>query len=265
MIPTVNPRSAARAAGHLLRDALGQFGELVEALIPAQAVRCALGRDSDAAVGRAAAPYDVEELLADAEERDEVLEPGWQIGQPGRLAIMDALAEAAAPATAKINHVDLIEVPYAAGKAAKAEVTLTSPPEVVPPEYDVKLTIERPEYPKDACRPTGPHSDSAVPGSADPSRLVPPGRGADPAGAGGPPAPAPAGSPELVELIAEVLAEHHDYSVRWEAVICVCGEPLTTDGYPDRRLRDHVAPLIAARIEKATPAAPFTHGRSGHA
>ena len=123
--------------------------------------------------------------------------------------------------------------------------------------------------------------DSAsVAASADPSPATPPAGDIDPAA---PPPPGAAGSTNvpaavsgdagrdrglrpaaghLVELIAEVLAEHRDFSVRMEAVICVCGEPLTTDGYPDRRLREHVAPLIAERVEKAAPPAqvvPRTH------
>lgn len=93
---------------------------------------------------------------------------------------------------------------------------------------------------------------SAVTATADPSHPIPAGCGTDPA----PTSPPGAGSPtsELAELIAEVLAEHQYVTTTLHAEplpICTCNRILAVVSAQEWRL--HVAPLIAERLEKATP------------
>ena len=86
------------------------------------------------------------------------------------------------------------------------------------------------------------------------SPVVPPTATGDrPAGVvADPPSAPPAGHP-LVELIAEVLDEHHGWYGRRDGGYkyhpCICGDGSCYD-HPEFA-RKHVAPLIAERIEKA--------------
>lgn len=90
-----------------------------------------------------------------------------------------------------------------------------------------------------------------------------PSAGADPAGA---PPPAPAGSPNLADLIDEVLAEHfYFYSESGQGPIAECLDPMgnrcaqfLSAHLGSVNWRAHVAPLIAERIEKATLPAEST-------
>lgn len=188
-----------------------------------QACRVARGRDYNAAVDRAAAPVDVEEL-------DQLI------------------------GTMEVHPSELVT-------PALIEQTLGQYPswrDLLDPEtLNGQLPQEKAPAGVTADSGTAPvgHPDSAASATAD-----------SPAGAEIPPdqPPAPAGHPpaELVELIVEVLAEHHPVKIAEDHLVCSdgalgCGAgPWTSRG----QWRAHVAPLIAERIEKAAPPAPFTHG-----
>ena len=118
-----------------------------------------------------------------------------------------------------------------------------------------------------------PHSDSAASAVADSALTHPPVSADRPSS---PNPPGAAGShQELVELVAEVLAEHvlhieGDSELEPWRFVCVgygeYGGGEIHEAFQDRAgWRAHVAPLIAERIEKATPPAPFRFGDLGRA
>ncbi|UJL29972.1 hypothetical protein HZU38_05585 [Mycolicibacterium vanbaalenii] len=147
---------------------------------------------------------------------------------------------------ARIDKTHIIEVPYAGGAAAKAELVLTSHPDADTQVYDLHLTIERPEYPK----------DPAASATAAPSHPIPPGCDTDPVGVvDGPPASAaPAGPPNSnADLIIEILGSHRHYMYDIGNHACACGKRFTDYVF----WRDHAADAIAERIEKAAPPDAF--------
>lgn len=110
------------------------------------------------------------------------------------------------------------------------------------------------------------HPDPAASATAAPSPAIPPASDTDPVGVvDGPPASAaPTGPPsELVELIAAVLDAHEGHYNRASSVF-ECVEYPADGGFRRVPVGDdyqgwlqHVAPLIAERIEKAAPPDAF--------
>ena len=221
-------------------------------------------RDYEAAV-RAATPKSEQELVAPScplggpcRDCDRTFDGCVQIWGPAEdhaEALRRNLIESGI--AARIDKTHIVEVPYAGGAAAKAEFVLTSHPDADTQVYDLHLTIERPEYPK----------DPAASATAAPSPAIPPADDTDPVGVvDGPPASAaPAGPPsELAELIAAVLDAHEGHYNRASSVF-ECVEYHADGGLRRVPVGDdyqgwlrHVAPLIAERIEKAAPPAGLT-------
>ncbi len=215
--------SKLQTAHVLAKDGLciaGWAADMMLNLIPAQAIRVARGRDYNAAVDRAAAPVDVEEF-------DQLI--GTMEVHPSEVVTPDLIERTLGQYP---SWRDLLDPETLNGQLpqekAPAGVTADS-----------------------GTAPVG-HPDSAASATAD-----------SPAGAEIPPdqPPAPAGHPpaELVELIVEVLAEHHPVKIAEDHLVCSdgalgCGAgPWTSRG----QWRAHVALLIATRIEKAAPPADF--------
>ena len=192
-----------------------------------QACRVARGRDYNAAVDRAAAPVDVEELLAEAEADIDSWGPYDLVGV--KLVNGQIVTESIKDA-GKFRD-DIGRLQRAAQRMDEAFSVLTQ-------------------------------QDSAASATADASPANPPAGDADPV-APSSPVPGATGSPNLVDLIAEVLADHLATLSIFNGQVR-CFSPDARESHFEcsspAEWRAHVAPLIAERIEKATPPAPFTHG-----